>query len=193
MILEIGTPIYQSPELIQEGRYDQKVDIYSLGIIFFELFSGAFSTSMERITRILELKGNLQTVAGRFSESVSKQELLKNLLSRSPEDRPSASDILAGPFLPPLLEDHYVQEALRAISKSDSVYFPRLLGTLFRRTSAISLDYTFDYNSGTEFNFGYLQSLERVKGVLTCVFRRHCGIEVYVPRIIPQVFWIIRM
>ena len=46
----VGTPIYCSPEQETVGlRYDMKVDMYSLGIIFFEMCN-KFNTGMERIT-----------------------------------------------------------------------------------------------------------------------------------------------
>jgi translation initiation factor 2-alpha kinase 4 len=39
MTSEVGTPVYTAPEiLISTGRYNSKVDMYSLGILFFEVF-----------------------------------------------------------------------------------------------------------------------------------------------------------
>lgn len=43
----IGSHLYMSPELMSGLKYDQKVDIFSFGIIFFELHY-PFSTEMER-------------------------------------------------------------------------------------------------------------------------------------------------
>ena len=45
----IGTPFYVSPELLVEGaRYNQRVDMYSLGVIFVELWCH-FKTRVERM------------------------------------------------------------------------------------------------------------------------------------------------
>ncbi len=43
----IGTAFYRAPEQIKSTKYDEKVDIYSLGIIIFEMFY-EFSTYSER-------------------------------------------------------------------------------------------------------------------------------------------------
>lgn len=50
-----GTQLYMAPELINHGKISLKTDIYSLGIIYFELSSN-FKTDMERSKMIVELK-----------------------------------------------------------------------------------------------------------------------------------------
>jgi translation initiation factor 2-alpha kinase 4 len=46
-----GNPLYLAPESLSFNKYSYKSDIYSLGIIFFELQS-KFTTEMERISQI---------------------------------------------------------------------------------------------------------------------------------------------
>lgn len=43
----LGSHFYMSPELMLGQKYDQKVDVFSLGVIFFELHY-PFATEMER-------------------------------------------------------------------------------------------------------------------------------------------------
>ena len=52
----LGSHFYMSPELILGKKYNKKVDIFSLGIILFELHY-PFSTNMERA----KVKGNRET------------------------------------------------------------------------------------------------------------------------------------
>ena len=60
---KVGTTLYVAPELEKRSggrvKYSQKVDLYSLGIIFFEMCYKPFTTSMERV----KVLGNLRTVS----------------------------------------------------------------------------------------------------------------------------------
>ena len=53
MTRSIGTAMYVAPELQSTSgtNYDSKVDMFSLGIVFFEMCQG-FSTAMERINEV---------------------------------------------------------------------------------------------------------------------------------------------
>lgn len=51
----VGTRLYMSPEQFMNKSYNYKVDIYSLGLIFFELLV-PFSTDMERVTTLSNLR-----------------------------------------------------------------------------------------------------------------------------------------
>ena len=54
----VGTSTYLSPELEETGKggtYNEKVDMFSLGLILCEMYSH-FSTFHERISTINELK-----------------------------------------------------------------------------------------------------------------------------------------
>jgi translation initiation factor 2-alpha kinase 3 len=52
-----GTRLYMSPEQLSGQKYNYKVDIYSLGLIFFELLV-YFSTDMERIRTMTDIRNN---------------------------------------------------------------------------------------------------------------------------------------
>lgn len=55
----VGTALYVAPELMgkaSKSTYNQKVDLYSLGIIFFEMCHRTFSTGMERVETLASLR-----------------------------------------------------------------------------------------------------------------------------------------
>lgn len=51
----LGSFLYSAPELLNDNYYDKNVDIYSLGVIIFEMFS-MFSTEMEKCKEFEKLK-----------------------------------------------------------------------------------------------------------------------------------------
>ncbi|XP_061750848.1 eukaryotic translation initiation factor 2-alpha kinase 3 [Nerophis ophidion] len=93
---QVGTKLYMSPEQLSGHSYSHKVDIYSLGLILFELLH-PFRTQMERVRTLTEVR------ALRFPDTFSKnnvQELsmVRSMLSRSPGERPEAADITGTPL-----------------------------------------------------------------------------------------------
>ncbi|XP_056282591.1 eukaryotic translation initiation factor 2-alpha kinase 3 [Pseudoliparis swirei] len=93
---QVGTKLYMSPEQLSGNSYSHKVDIYSLGLILFELLY-PFRTQMERVRTLTEVR------ALRFPELFSKnnvQELsmVRSMLSWSPAERPEAADITGTPL-----------------------------------------------------------------------------------------------
>jgi serine/threonine protein kinase len=37
---QCGTPVYMSPEILKHEKYDESVDIWSMGILLFEMVHG---------------------------------------------------------------------------------------------------------------------------------------------------------
>lgn len=93
----IGTPIYMSPEQNEQTKYDSKTDMYSLGIILFELVYSPFKTDMERIIAISNLRKNVELPQD-FDERVGTvakkaRKMILGLTSHKPSDRPSSHDL----------------------------------------------------------------------------------------------------
>ncbi|KAB0801166.1 hypothetical protein PPYR_05520 [Photinus pyralis] len=87
----VGTHLYMSPEQLNAQQYDSKVDIYSLGIILFELLV-AFNTEMERVNVLSNVRQ--RKYPKEFTAKISKElPLLNSMLSSNPMERPTATGI----------------------------------------------------------------------------------------------------
>ena len=86
---DIGTSGYTAPEMWTRRHYDQRVDLFSVGIVLFELFTG--ERLFHSIDEVLAMDAIWDERRGRVAhEGVLK--LLDAFLSRDPDDRSAARD-----------------------------------------------------------------------------------------------------
>jgi len=92
----LGTPSYAAPETVESGSRPQS-DIYSLGVVFFEMLTGslpfggdsAFAVLRNHLTTPPPLPSSLN-----YSLSETLDQLVLRLLSKEPFDRPTAEELL---------------------------------------------------------------------------------------------------
>jgi serine/threonine protein kinase len=88
----VGTSLYASPEQINHKFYNERTDIFSLGVILFEMYSPKFDTQMERHSKIDDAR------AGRLTQDFQSKwtfesKLILSCVSSNPSERPSAQEI----------------------------------------------------------------------------------------------------
>lgn len=94
---EVGTKLYMGPELGCGKTYGQKVDIFSLGMILFELLY-PFSTQMERVRTMTAVK--ICQLPKEFDMAYpAESKYIKWLLCEDPCRRPTATEILESPMM----------------------------------------------------------------------------------------------
>ncbi len=83
----------------KQTAYTNKVDIYSLGLILFEMFQH-FASYHERAKTLNELR-NFQLLPQEFETQwpAALCNLIKSMVSLSPEERLSCDEILAHPIM----------------------------------------------------------------------------------------------
>ncbi|KMZ91763.1 serine/threonine protein kinase [Plasmodium vivax Mauritania I] len=92
-----GTVNYISPEQLNGEHFDQKADIFSLGVVFFEMFHEPFSTLMERS---IVLSNLLKGIYPDYIKSDQKIfHFLSKLLAINPQERSCAYSLLHENFL----------------------------------------------------------------------------------------------
>jgi eukaryotic-like serine/threonine-protein kinase len=81
-----GTPYYMSPEQGHAEEIDRRSDLYSLGVMFYEMLTGhkpyTGATAMEVIYK--HKRAELPEIASKFADY---REILGRLLAKSPADR----------------------------------------------------------------------------------------------------------
>ena len=82
----MGSLLYSSPEQLLGKEYDYRTDIYSLGIILFELLNN-FNTDMEKNIEITKLKNDEST-------HIDELNFIKMLINTNFKKRPNTNKIL---------------------------------------------------------------------------------------------------
>ena len=92
-----GTPVYIAPEVFQFKIYDCKADIYSLGIILWEMWYGEQAFAEVDVTEPLTAffskvdKGyRPKNIEGKKKPPIRWKKLMEKCWNREPEERPSA-------------------------------------------------------------------------------------------------------
>ncbi|KRY28118.1 Eukaryotic translation initiation factor 2-alpha kinase 1 [Trichinella spiralis] len=88
----IGTSLYASPEQLKLSTYDNKTDMYSFGIIVYEMYF-PFQTAMERAVHIGRLRQ--QSIAEDFQQKWPViAGIVSQLIQQQPALRPSAAELI---------------------------------------------------------------------------------------------------
>ncbi|XP_071876601.1 eukaryotic translation initiation factor 2 alpha kinase Gcn2 isoform X2 [Bombus fervidus] len=193
---QVGTALYVAPELTTKAAkaiYNQKVDIYSLGIILFEMCYKPLTTGMERIKVLLNLRSKEIILPSEIQQAdMSRQiHILRWLLNHDPSQRPTAQELLSSEYLPPArLEETELQEMIRrTLSNNQSKAYKYLISCCFTQEVSPADDITYDMNlpSRGHTNFiAWRKHQEGVKSKVIEVFQRHGGVYLGTPLLIPK-------
>ena len=96
-----GTVEYMAPEIVENENYDYSVDIWSLGILLYELLYGHSPFKAKNTKNIiLNIKSHELTYDDKNKNvSNSCKDLIKKLLNNNPQKRYKIKDILEHPFI----------------------------------------------------------------------------------------------
>ncbi|RAK73401.1 putative protein kinase (Gcn2) [Aspergillus fijiensis CBS 313.89] len=177
----LGTTYYVAPEM-KSGlaeNYNEKVDMYSLGVIFFEMCH-PLPTGMERDQTLRAIREQHFTLPSTFqySEKVLQGRIIRSLLNHDPSQRPSASDLLHSGQIPLQVEEETFRRAImHLLSDPNSPDYKKILSGIFSQSPKKYEDIAWDMDSRGTPAAHELLVRGLVKERLTSIFRRHGAVE----------------
>ncbi|EOA22322.1 hypothetical protein CARUB_v10002924mg [Capsella rubella] len=124
----VGTPFYMSPESLHDGVAKKSIDLWSLGCLVLEMYTGKIPWPYVRYADLVPALFNGNAPEIPESLPCDAREFIRRCFARSPEDRGSASELLSHQFLRREEMTDYVfvenQTTLEVEQKWDSKIFP---------------------------------------------------------------------
>ena len=145
----MGSPIYMSPEMLFKQIYDNRTDIWSLGIVYYEMLTGnppyidEVYTKHDLINKYRKIKvvdtSNLPPNAANF---------LNSILRINPNDRLNWNDIFIHPYVLPYIKSFIVYDNMFNINvivddkvdSNDIIHTSSGLGILFHPLDDIDFE-----------------------------------------------------
>ena len=99
-----GTPVYMAPEKIREQPHDERVDIWCIGVLLFELTTGTLPFQGETVEA---LKNNIINLKISWPKDINldAKNLIIKILKIEPEQRISLTDMIQHDFFTKHLKD----------------------------------------------------------------------------------------
>ena len=82
----LGTPAYMSPEQVAQENVDQRADLYSLGVMFFEMLTRVKPYRANSLARLVyeHVHAPIPTLEGKLAQF---QPIIDGLLAKDPDER----------------------------------------------------------------------------------------------------------
>ncbi|XP_027278017.1 eIF-2-alpha kinase GCN2 isoform X4 [Cricetulus griseus] len=190
----VGTALYVSPEVqgSTKSAYNQKVDLFSLGIIFFEMSYHPMVTASERIFVLNQLR---DPTSPKFPEDFDDGEHTKQksviswLLNHDPAKRPTATELLKSELLPPpQMEESELHEVLHhTLANIDGKAYRTMMGQIFSQHISPAIDYTYDSDIlKGNFLIRTAKIQQLVCETIIRIFKRHGAVQLSTPLLLPR-------
>jgi serine/threonine-protein kinase len=92
----VGTPVYMSPEQARGNKIDHRTDIYSLGLVFYEMVTGqtAFKGGYEAVVQAQIFQTPTPPRQHNLDVPQKVNDLIMRMIEKDPDKRPSLSDVI---------------------------------------------------------------------------------------------------
>ena len=186
----VGTHLYMAPEVKQRCLYGPYNDIYSLGVIVFEMVHPPFTTNTERYEVLCRLHGQDIVIPPDVFHDEKLERMTRRMLSHDYNSRPSAEELSGSDILPPRLEEEQLQELCRFInSDPGSLRHQQLLRALFDNNNTVEIRKQYelyDVADTVSQSHQFVLVLNDVINRLTEIFVMHGALQFPLPFLIPN-------
>lgn len=84
----VGSPLYMSPEILRGESYTMKSDIWSLGIVFYEMIFGVCPFNSKDMCKLIQVHEKEEIKYPKYQSLPQEiQNLLKRMLTKEPSKR----------------------------------------------------------------------------------------------------------
>lgn len=189
----VGTALYVSPEVQgnTKATYNQKVDLFSLGIILFEMSYRPMTTGAERITVLSQLRVEPMIFPEDFAEyeQGTQRKVIEWLLNHDPALRPTAQELLKSELLPPpQMEESELHEVLQhTMANINGKAYRTMVGQLFAQNTSPVMEYTYDIDLHKgSFSLYGAKLQQHVYETITRIFKKHGAVRLQTPLLLPR-------
>ena len=140
-----GTPVYLAPEIINKRGHDEKVDIWCIGVLMFELMTG---NSPFQGSDVQTVKYNISRLKIAWPKNMDRKaaDLISKILKYNPEERIGLEDMLLHPFI-----TQYFPNAISCLKQPDD--------TIQYKTFIISKDNPLTWNPVSNSSESYIENI----------------------------------
>ena len=116
-----GSPLYMAPEIMKNKKYDLKSDLWSVGIILFEMLVGQAPFRAKNIFELMKhIEKNEVKIPVDTNISDNCRDLIVKLLKKNPEQRIDWNDFFSHPWLDSEFKER--EDVLMEISTMNNSY-----------------------------------------------------------------------
>ncbi|XP_074036650.1 eukaryotic translation initiation factor 2 alpha kinase Gcn2 isoform X2 [Leptinotarsa decemlineata] len=182
----VGTALYAAPEISSKTKiYNEKVDIYSLGIILFEMCYRSINTGMERIEILKALRSKEIIFPKDASTILTEKQIvfIRWLLTHDTSKRPTCMEISKSQYMPPaVLDDLKFRDLVtHTLNHRELQGYQSLIKSCFDQPKNPNKD-LFEKGLSLE----RLQLREFVRKICVKIFEQHGGQNLITPLLIPR-------
>ncbi|KAG7510467.1 eIF-2-alpha kinase GCN2 [Solea senegalensis] len=189
----VGTALYVSPEVQgnTKATYNQKVDLFSLGIILFEMTYRPMVTGAERISVLSQLRVEPIVFPEDYTayEQGTQRKVIQWLLTHDPALRPTTQELLKSELLPPSqMQESELHEVLQhTMANINGKAYRTMVGQLFTQNTTPVMDYTYDIDLHKgSFSFSGAKLQQHVYETITRIFKKHGAVRLQTPLLLPR-------